>query len=335
MVRSGGPAMFQPPTPPIPSTPPWSPPAAPWEVVAPQSLTLTPPWSKPADWGVPPDCRPGSEAKDGKCEPALLCPSGFQRNSKTGWCDPVHVPEYNCNPDDADDKPICGPDRYWDRAVARCVPCPCAWSKGWVVKAGGGCTFFYAGKPCCPGQPLTAPCLSDRVWNEAGECVGADLPHCAKLYGPLAKYNADTGRCDCPDGYTRSEAQRACVKNDGEAPPPDGSGSSGPSGGAVVLGLGLAAALAAGVAWAAKTYGRPSASELPRQGNPHWGSSSYLLQGTALDELAEQLGVSRDEVEAMLLENRPTTEDDDIAALARRMTVVRRQRRAAFHRRHK
>ncbi len=164
------------------------------------------------DWGVPPDCRPGSEVNNGRCEPTVFCPSGFQRNDKTGWCDPTRSTEYRCGAPEDGEKPLCGPDRFYDKSKGKCVPCPCSWSQGWVVHlSGGGCTFRKAGQPCCPGQALDAPCVSDRVWNDKGECVSANLPHCEQLYGPLAKYDATTGQCTCPDGFRRDEESKTCV----------------------------------------------------------------------------------------------------------------------------
>lgn len=174
------------------------------------------------------------------------------------------MPEYNCNPFEAKDKPFCGPDNYYDKAKGQCVPCPCAWSKGWVVAPGGGCEFFYSGKPCCPGQPLDTPCLSDRVWNDKGECVSAALPHCPQLFGPLSKYDAATGLCVCPEGYERSEAQHACLKKGGSTP----SGPSSPSGTAgTVAAVLLALGAAAGTWWlgqrmmGASTEGQPNRAE--------------------------------------------------------------------------
>lgn len=179
-----------------------------------QSLarTVTPPGINPSwestKWGTPPGCRPGSEPEGGVCDPTMFCPSGFSRNSRTGWCDPENIEEYKCNFDVS--KPFCGPDHYYDRPKGRCVPCACEVSKGMTPNyTGPGCIYRYSGKPCCPGKDPAAPCVSDRVWNDQGECVGRDLPHC-KIYGPLAKWDADQGKCVCPEGYERDEISMSC-----------------------------------------------------------------------------------------------------------------------------
>lgn len=204
---------------------------------------LHPSW-KGSKWGDPPDCRPGSELVDGACKPTFFCPSGFHRNSRTGWCDPDSVEDYKCNLDV--EKPFCGPDHYYVRSEGRCVPCPCPASQGFTVNMSGpGCYFRLAGKPCCPGKPLDAPCVSDRVWNEKGECIGKEMPHC-KVYGPLAKYNADTGHCDCPSGYVREENPPGC-KPQGSVDPPPRSDNEEPSSGAGRWVLGLIAVGAAAV----------------------------------------------------------------------------------------
>lgn len=244
--------MFTPPSLPVRPPTPWRPPLEPEETQGPIKLGLQPPWVDQKDWGTPPNCRPGSEAKNGVCEPTFTCPSGFSRNGRTGWCDPVSTTEYNCNESDMNNKPFCGPDAYYSRAQGRCIPCPCQLSKGWSVNPRGeGCVFRYAGKPCCPGQGPMAPCpISDRVWNEKGECVGAPLPHCEHLYGAHARYNADTGRCECEPGYIRDEVARACVEDKGgELPPAPASGSSSSAGKVVAVGLTLVTVVGLAVAW--------------------------------------------------------------------------------------
>lgn len=184
---------------------------------------LLPPWVDQTDWGTPPDCRPGSEAKDGICDPSLVCPRNFQRNSKTGWCDPTNRAEYGCEPDEQGSKPFCGPDKHYDRTTGRCIDCPCALSKGFRVDGKGGCEFRLAGKPCCPGKPIDDPCVSDMVWNAKGECISRALPHCPAIYGPLSTYDAKTGLCVCPDGYERDDPNHTCKKtgSGGDQPPPE------------------------------------------------------------------------------------------------------------------
>lgn len=160
------------------------------------------------EWGTPPDCRPGSTARGRECVPDVFCPTGFARNKRTGWCDPTNRAEYFCNPDE--EKPFCGPDRYYDRSKGECVPCPCQLSKGFVVGPRGDCVFRRAGQPCCPGQDPTMPCVSDRVWDEKGECIGREIPLCKTLFGPLAFYDPDLKECACPSGYVRDDGLKSC-----------------------------------------------------------------------------------------------------------------------------
>jgi hypothetical protein len=173
----------------------------------------TDPTWEDSKWGTPPNCRPGSESEEGSCKPTFFCPSGFSRNSRTGWCDPDFAEEHKCNEDVK--KPFCGSDHYYKKSLGRCVPCPCELSKGFVVGPSGGCVFRDVGKPCCPNKPWGDPCYSvDHVWDKQGGCTPREMPHC-KLYGPLAKYDTVSGKCVCPEGYVRDEVKRACVPVDG------------------------------------------------------------------------------------------------------------------------
>lgn len=157
-------------------------------------------------WGSPPFCRAGSEPdeENGGCKPTFFCPDGFQRSHTTGLCDPENAEEY------------CGKGAVYDKTKGECrqTDCPPYFERRNEQEP---CRYVFSGTPCCLGQAWDDPkgwkaCpVTDRQWNDKGECASRDLPHCPNLYGPLSRYDADKGACVCPQGYVRSENPRGCV----------------------------------------------------------------------------------------------------------------------------